>query len=141
MYVNNNTHVRIYSNHLPVMHLTMNFGRFDFVCCFTWIFHIISVHLHTVCSLIPVLWYGFWFRWWQFNVIGGRGNWENGIDIVTLKRVLCYFEEGGVVLWRGWCGTLKRAVWYFEVGSVLLWRGWCCDNSMLLEGVENGIKN
>ena len=25
-----------------------------------------------------------------------------------------YFEEGSVVLCRGWCGTLKRVVWYFE---------------------------
>ena len=32
MYVKNKAHVRIYSNHLPVMHLTMNFGRFDFAC-------------------------------------------------------------------------------------------------------------
>ena len=22
-----------------------------------------------------------------------------------------YFEEGGVVLRRGWCGTLKRVMW------------------------------
>ena len=32
--------------------------------------------------------------------------------------------EGGVVLWRGWCGTLKRVTWYFEEGGVVLWRGW-----------------
>ena len=32
----------------------------------------------------------------------------------TLKRVVWYFEEGGVLLQRGWCGTLKRVVWYFE---------------------------
>ena len=25
-----------------------------------------------------------------------------------------YFEEGGVVFRRGWCGTLKRVVRYFE---------------------------
>ena len=37
--------------------------------------------------------------------------------------VVWYFEEGGVVLWRGWCGTLKRVVWYFEEGCVVLWRG------------------
>ena len=41
----------------------------------------------------------------------------------TLKRVVWYFEEGGVVLWRGWCGTLKRVVWYFEEGDMVLWRG------------------
>ena len=29
-----------------------------------------------------------------------------------------YFEEGGVVLSRGWCGTLKRVVWYFEEGDI-----------------------
>ena len=45
-----------------------------------------------------------------------------------LKRVVWYFEEGGV-LWRGWCATLKRVVWYFEEGGVqegcvVLWRGW-----------------
>ena len=62
----------------------------------------------------------------------------------TLKRVMWYFEEGGVVLWRRWCGTLKRAVlwwcgcfrrvvryieeggtlkrvvWYFEEGGVVV---------------------
>ena len=49
----------------------------------------------------------------------------------TLKRVAWYFDEGGVVLWRGlcgtstwWCGTLKRVVCYFEDGCVVLWRGW-----------------
>ena len=40
----------------------------------------------------------------------------------TLKMVMWYFEEGDVVLWRGWCGTLKM-VWYFEEGCVVLWRG------------------
>ena len=52
----------------------------------------------------------------------------------TLKRVVWYFEEGDVVLCRGWCGTLKRVcgtlkgvvwyfeegVWYFEEGGVVL---------------------
>ena len=49
----------------------------------------------------------------------------------TLKWAVWYFEEGGVVLWRGWCGTLKMvvdtlkwAVWYFEEGGVVLWKGW-----------------
>ena len=37
----------------------------------------------------------------------------------TLKRLVWYFEEGGVVLLRGWCGTLKRVVWYFEEGCVV----------------------
>ena len=36
-----------------------------------------------------------------------------------------YFEVGGEVLCRGWCGTLKRVMWYFEEGGVLLCRGWC----------------
>ena len=31
-----------------------------------------------------------------------------------------YFEEGGVVLWKGWCGTLKSALFYFGKGSVVL---------------------
>ena len=43
----------------------------------------------------------------------------------TLKRMVWYFEEGGVVLWRGWCGSLKRVVLYFEDGGVELWRWWC----------------
>ena len=25
-----------------------------------------------------------------------------------------------MVLWRGWCGTLKRVMWYFEDGGVVL---------------------
>ena len=41
------------------------------------------------------------------------------------SMVVWYFEEGGVVLRRGWCGILKRVVWYFEEGGVVLWRGWC----------------
>ena len=37
-------------------------------------------------------------------------------------RAVWYFEEGGVVLWRGLCGTLKRVVWCFkEGGMVLCW--------------------
>ena len=42
----------------------------------------------------------------------------------TLKRVVWYFEEGGMLLWRGWYATLKRVVCYFEEGGMLLWRGW-----------------
>ena len=30
------------------------------------------------------------------------------------------FEEGGVVFLRGWHGTLKRAMCYFEYGDVVL---------------------
>ena len=29
------------------------------------------------------------------------------------------FEYGVVVLLRGWCGTLKRVMWYFEDGGVV----------------------
>ena len=43
----------------------------------------------------------------------------------TLKRMVLYFEEGGMVLWRGWYGTLKRVVWYFEWGCTVLWRVLC----------------
>ena len=38
----------------------------------------------------------------------------------TLKRVAWYFEEGGVVLCRGWRGTLTMVVWYFEESGVVL---------------------
>ena len=34
-------------------------------------------------------------------------------------------KKGGVVLWRGRCGTLKRVVWYFKEGGVVLRRWWC----------------
>ena len=37
-----------------------------------------------------------------------------------MKRVVCYFEEGDVVLLKGWDATLKRVVWHFEGGGVLL---------------------
>ena len=56
-----------------------------------------------------------------------------------MKRAMWYFEEGGVVLrrwWCGtlkrwcvvlrrwWCGTLKRVVWYLdEEGGVVFLRG------------------
>ena len=33
--------------------------------------------------------------------------------------LMWYFEDGGAVLYRGWCGTLKRVVWYFEKGGVV----------------------
>ena len=33
---------------------------------------------------------------------------------VTLKRVVCYFDGGGVVLWRGWCVTLKMGMCCFD---------------------------
>ena len=46
------------------------------------------------------------------------------IAMGKLKRVVWYFEERDVVLWRGWCGTLKSMVWYFEERGVVLWRGW-----------------
>ena len=39
-----------------------------------------------------------------------------------MKRVIWYFEEGDVLLSRGWCGTLKRVVWYFEEGCGTLKR-------------------
>ena len=48
---------------------------------------------------------------------------SGSIIVVITKRVVWYFEEGGVVLWRGWSGTLKRVVRYFEEGGVVLWRG------------------
>ena len=32
----------------------------------------------------------------------------------TLKRVVCYFEEEGMALWREMYGTLKSVVCYFE---------------------------
>ena len=56
----------------------------------------------------------------------------------TLKRVMWYFEEGDVVLWRGWCGTLKRVVWYFEEGDVVLWRGWCGTLKRVMWYFEEG---
>ena len=35
------------------------------------------------------------------------------ILIYSLKWMVWFFEEGGVVLLRGLCGTLKRVVGYF----------------------------
>ena len=63
-----------------------------------------------------------WVQYWYFEE-GGVVLWRGWCS--TLKRVVWYFEEGGVVLWRGWCGTLKRVVWFFEEGDVVLWRWWC----------------
>ena len=42
-----------------------------------------------------------------------------------MKMMAWYFEEGGVLLWRWWCGTLKTVVWYLENDVVVLWKGWC----------------
>ena len=30
--------------------------------------------------------------------------------VVVLLKMVWYFEDGGLVLCRGWCGTLKRVV-------------------------------
>ena len=30
-------------------------------------------------------------------------------------RVVCYFGEGGMLLWRGWYATLKRVECYFDL--------------------------
>ena len=57
---------------------------------------------------------------------------------MLLKRVVCYFEEGGVVLWRGWCVTLKRVVWYFKEGGVSHWRGWCGTLRRVVCHIEEG---
>ena len=57
---------------------------------------------------------------WYFEE-GGVVLWRG--CCATLKWVVRYFEEDGVVLWRGWCGSVKR-VWYFEYGGVVLWRVW-----------------
>ena len=43
----------------------------------------------------------------------------------TMKRVMWYFEEGDVVLWRRLCDTLNRVMGFFEDGCVVLWRAWC----------------
>ena len=59
---------------------------------------------------------------WYFEE-GGMVLWRGWCG--TLKRMVWYFEEGDVVIWRGWCGTLKRVMWYFEEGGVVIWRGWC----------------
>ena len=37
-----------------------------------------------------------------------------------MKRVVWYFLDGVVVLCREWCDTLKRVVLYFEEGGVVL---------------------
>ena len=49
----------------------------------------------------------YWIEWWVL------WRWWYG----TLKRVVWYFEDGGVILWRRWCDTLKRVVWNFEEGG------------------------
>ena len=56
----------------------------------------------------------------------------------TLKRVVWYFEEGGVVLWIGLHGTLKRVVWYFEEGCMVLWRGLYGTLKMVVWYFEEG---
>ena len=38
----------------------------------------------------------------------------------VMETNLRYFEEGGMVLWRGWYGTLKRVMWYFGEGGMVM---------------------
>ena len=66
---------------------------------------------------------------------------RGSLDGITmyLKRFVWYFEEGCVVLWRGWCGTLKRVVWYFEEGGVVLWRMWCGTLKRVVWYFEEGV--
>ena len=42
---------------------------------------------------------------------------------ICLKFFLYISLSRGVVHWRGLCCTLKRIVWYFEEGGMVLWRG------------------
>ena len=49
-----------------------------------------------------------------------------------------YFDEGGAVLWRWWCGTLTRVVRYFEDGVVVFWRWWCATSKMVVWFFEEG---
>ena len=78
--------------------------------------------------LIWICWYAIWI--WSYailkreNVLLGRNLvcsaptsggktlgmliWRGWLS--NLKRVGCYFEEGGIHFWRGWCGILKRTV-------------------------------
>ena len=41
-------------------------------------------------------------------------------EVYTLKRVVWYFEEGGMVLLSGWYGTFKWVVWYYEERGMVL---------------------
>ena len=98
-----------------------------------------AIGFNFVVAALAIQWgtlcLGFFHRCWPHHP------WDYiNIDIYrfTFKRVVWYFEEGGVVLWRCWCGTLKRwcgtlkwVVWYFE-GGVLLSRRWCGTMKRLL---------
>ena len=65
------------------------------------------------------------FRWYASFMLIWRGSW------VTLKRLMLYFEEGDMVLWRGW--------WcHVDEGVVVLWRG-CCDTLKRMKFFNNYI--
>ena len=39
---------------------------------------------------------------------------------VCLKKYQWCFEDGDVLLRRGWCGTINKDLWYFEECDVVL---------------------
>ena len=122
------------------------------------------------CIAESLLWplYGSYFTkgWWVSRV--GSEAPGNIVDTYTIscyirmiynKRMLWYFEEGGVVILRVWCGTLKGRfgalkmvvwyfeegcvvswgwMWYFEDGGVVLWRGWFGTLKRVLWYFEGG---
>ena len=46
---------------------------------------------------------------------------DDGIGFSNHCCCVCHnFEEGDMLLWRGLYGTLKRVVWYLEEGGVVL---------------------
>ena len=62
-------------------------------------------------------------------------HWRSRGSCGTLKRVVWYFEEGRLVLWRGSAGTLKRVMQYFEYARVVLWRVSCGTLSLSMSAV------
>ena len=50
---------------------------------------------------------------------------SGGKYIVQDVNLYILWDISSMLYIRGWCGTLKRVVWYFEDGGVVLWRG-CC---------------
>ena len=55
--------------------------------------------------------------------LGVKGTTSGSADLTLLGLVKIVPDDQGVVLWRGWCGTLKMVVWYFEEGGMVLWKG------------------
>ena len=98
-----------------------NFIHFCRPAFFWWCFE--AFHRNSFNNIFPVDLLVYWSSATMYVVL----LWLDG----TLKRVVCCFEEGGLVFWRGYM-VLQKVMWYFEEFGMVLWRLWCGTLKMVV---------